>query len=85
LFGPAAALRAKCADAESRPGHFYVAIESGVADPNDAALKGRIEAIKTERDIAKAAFERSVPEMRPDARFTEDESRRLPAQCRRMC
>ena len=70
--GRVAALRAKCGDAEGRLGRLYAAIEKGIADPNDATLKGRIEAVKTERDIAKVAFERAVSEMRPDTRITED-------------
>jgi site-specific DNA recombinase len=70
--GRVAALRAKCADAEGRLGRLYAAIETGIADPNDATLRGRLEAVKTERDVAKVAFERAVSEMRPDTRITED-------------
>ncbi len=66
------ALRAKLTDAKDRLGRLYAAIENGIADPSDATLKERIEAVKTERDIAQVAFDRAVSEMRPDARITED-------------
>ena len=67
-----AALRGKFTDAEGRLGRLYQAIETGIADPNDATLKNRVAAVKTERDIAQAAFDRAVSEMRPEARITED-------------
>jgi hypothetical protein len=66
------ALRSKLTDAEGRLGRLYAAIENGIADPNDATLKGRIEAVKTERDIAAVAFERAVSEMRPDTKITDE-------------
>lgn len=66
------ALRAKLTDAKDRLGRLYAAIENGIADPSDATLKGRIDAVKTERDIAQVAFDRAISEMRPDARITED-------------
>ena len=66
------ALRGKLTDAEGRLGRLYQAIENGIADPNDATLKDRVAAVKTERDIAQAAFDRAVSEMRPEARITED-------------
>ena len=66
------ALRAKLTDAQDRLGRLYAAIENGIADPSDATLKERIDAVKTERDIAQVAFDRAVSEMRPDARITED-------------
>ncbi|ABE61458.1 Recombinase [Nitrobacter hamburgensis X14] len=72
LAGRLTALRAKLTDAEGRLNRLYQAIENGIADPNDATLKDRVAAIKTERDIAKAAFDRAVSEMRPEARITED-------------
>ena len=53
-------LKRKLADAEARLGRLYQAIESGIADPSDATLKDRLGAIKTERDIAQAAFYRAV-------------------------
>jgi len=65
------ALRAKLSDAEGRLGRLYQAIESGIADPNDPTLKGRVAAVKVERDTAQVAFDRAVAEMRPDARITE--------------
>ncbi len=67
-----AALRGKLTDAEGRLGRLYQAIENGVADANDPTLKDRIAAAKTERDIAQAAFDRAVGEMRPEARITAD-------------
>lgn len=59
-------------DAEERLKRLYSAIESGIADPSDATLKDRLNAVKTERDIAQVAFDRAVAEMRPDIRITED-------------
>jgi site-specific DNA recombinase len=35
-------------------------------------LKDRIVAVKTERDIAKVAFDRAVAEKRPDIRITQE-------------
>ena len=46
------ALRAKVADADSRLGRLYAAIENGVADLSDQTLRDRVSAVKTERDIA---------------------------------
>lgn len=66
------ALRGKLTDAEGRLGRLYQAIENGIADANDPTLKDRVAAIKTERDIAQATFDRAVAEMRPEARITED-------------
>jgi site-specific DNA recombinase len=65
-------LKRKLADAEARLGRLYQAIESGIADPSDATLKDRLAAIKTERDIAQAAFDRAVSEMHPGARITAE-------------
>ncbi|WP_026381716.1 recombinase family protein [Afifella pfennigii] len=65
-------LRGKLSDAEDRLKRLYQAIETGIADPADPTLKERIEAIKTERDIAQVAFDRAVAELRPEARITED-------------
>lgn len=72
LAGRLTALRGKLTDAEGRLGRLYQAIENGIADANDPTLKDRVAVIKTERDIAKAAFDRAVSEMRPEARITED-------------
>ncbi|VFU10937.1 Resolvase domain protein [Methylocella tundrae] len=65
-------LKAKIADAQSRLGRFYAAIESGVADPGDHTLKERITAVKTERDLAQIAFDRAVAETNPRARITDE-------------
>ena len=65
-------LRGNLTDAESRLGRLYQAIENGVADPNDPTLKDRIAAVKTERDIAQASFDRAAHEMHPEARITAD-------------
>ena len=62
----------KLADAEGRLGRLYAAIESGIADSSDPTLKERVAAVKTERDIAQVAFDRTVAEMRPSARITEE-------------
>ena len=66
------ALKAKLADAESRLGRLYTAIESGIADLTDTTLKDRIAAVKTERDIAQTAHDRAVAEKSPRARITRD-------------
>jgi site-specific DNA recombinase len=66
------ALRAKLSEMESRLGRLYQAIETGIADANDPTLKDRIAAVKAERDIAKAAFDRAVGEMRLEARITAE-------------
>jgi site-specific DNA recombinase len=65
-------LRGKLSEVETRLSRLYQAIENGVADPTDPMLKDRVVAVKTERDIAKAAFDRAVSEMSPEARITED-------------
>lgn len=67
-----AALREKLADTERRLGRLYQAIENGIADPSDATLNDRVSTIKTERDIARIAFDRAVAELSSDARITED-------------
>ena len=65
-------LRAKTNDAENRLQRLYAAIETGIADPADGTLKDRINAVKSERDSAKSAFDRAMTELRPEARLTED-------------
>jgi hypothetical protein len=65
------ALRAKLSDAEGRLGRLYKAIEDGM-DATELTLINRVAAVKTERDIAKVAFDRAASEMRPDAKITED-------------
>ena len=69
--GRLTALRGKLAEAEGRLGRLYQAIENGIADPNDPTLKDRLTAVRTERDIAQATFDRAVGEMSPEARITE--------------
>lgn len=66
------ALQNKVADAESRLSRLYQAIETGLVDFSDETLKGRVAALKSERDHAKAALERAFAELRPDARLTEE-------------
>ena len=70
--GRLTALRGKLAEAEGRLGRLYQAIENGIADPNDPTLKDRLAAVRTERDIAQATFDRAVGEMSPAARITEE-------------
>ncbi|RVH60113.1 recombinase family protein [Sinorhizobium meliloti] len=65
-------LQNKVADAESRLSRLYQAIESGLVDFGDETLKGRVAALKAERDHAKAALDRAFAELRPEARLTED-------------
>jgi hypothetical protein len=72
-----AALRAKLADAEKRPGRLYAAIEVGLADASDATLKERIAAVKNERDIAQVAFDRELAETHPEARITQEKNREM--------
>ncbi|MVS99812.1 recombinase family protein [Devosia marina] len=67
-----AALRAKLLEAEGRLSRLYQAIETGIADPADPTLKDRIEALRTERDIAQATLDRALTEMRPEARITQE-------------
>lgn len=57
-----AALRAKLADAESRLGRLYAAIESGIADMRDETLKERIGTVRSERDIAQVSLDRALAE-----------------------
>ena len=66
------ALRAKTTDAQTRLDRLYAAIESGVADAGDETLKGRIAAVKTDRDLAQIAFDRAVAETSPRTRITEE-------------
>ena len=66
------ALREKFGEAERRLGQIYQAIENCDADVSDPTLKDRVAAQKTERDIARAAFDRAAGEVRPEARVTED-------------
>lgn len=70
--GRLSGLRGKLSDAEGRLSRLYQAIENGIADASDPTLKDRVAAVKTERDIAKAAYERALGEMHPDARITEE-------------
>ncbi len=65
-------LHNKVADAESRLSRMYQAIETGLVDFGDETLKGRVAALKEERDRAKAALERSFAELRPETRVTEE-------------
>ena len=66
------ALREKLAEVERRLGRLYEAIENGIADASDPTLKDRVAVLKTERDIARVAFDRAASELRPDARTTEE-------------
>lgn len=66
------ALRGKVADAQKRLARLYAAIENGIADPHDQTLKERIAAVKSERDLAQASFDRAVAETNPRTRITEE-------------
>jgi hypothetical protein len=66
------ALKAKLGDAEERLKRLYAAIENGVADPADPTLKDQIAALRTDRDIAKGAFERAAAELRPEVRINAE-------------
>jgi site-specific DNA recombinase len=54
-----AELNRRAAESEARLKRLYDAIEAGVADLNDPALKGRIDGLKAIRDQAKADAERA--------------------------
>lgn len=66
------ALKAKLTDAETRLKRLYDAIENGIADPNDETLKERLTSLRTNRDIAKTAFERAANELSPQTRITAE-------------
>jgi len=66
------ALKAKLGEAEERIKRLYAAIENGIADPSDPTLKDRIAALRTDRDIAKGAYERAAAELRPDVRINAE-------------
>ncbi len=68
-------LNRRAAESEARLKRLYDAIEAGVADLNDPALKDRIDGLKAIRDQAKA--EPSAP--RPC--FRTQEARRLRRRC----
>lgn len=70
--GRVAALQQKFTDADNRLRRLYQAIESGIADISDKTLKDRVEAVKTERDIACATLDRAKLELSPKARLTEE-------------
>ncbi|WP_233713838.1 hypothetical protein [Aquamicrobium zhengzhouense] len=65
-------LRKNLSDTEARLKRLYDAIENGIADPSEEPLKDRITAIKTERDIAQVTLDRTLTELRPEARITQD-------------
>ncbi len=64
-------LRSKLPDAQGRLGRLYELIEKGLANLSGPAPKGRIAAVKTERDIAQVALDRAAAELNPAARITE--------------
>ena len=66
------ALKAKFDETEKKLGNLYEAIENGMLDASDPMLKERIESRKTERDIAKTAYERACDEQRPGARINAE-------------
>lgn len=65
-------LKAKLGEAEERLKRLYAVIESGAADPSDSTLKERIAALRTEREIAKTAYERAAAELRPETRINAE-------------
>ena len=54
-----AELNKRSAESELRLKRLYDAIEAGVADINDPALKDRIDGLKAIRDLAKADTDRA--------------------------
>src|SRR3546814_18925617 len=56
-----AELHRRITETDQRLGRLYDAIESGVADLNDGALKERIASLKAIRDQATADAERTQP------------------------
>ncbi len=67
-----AKLKSRMTDAETRLKRLYDAIENGIADPADDTLKDRLANLRTERDIAKTAFERAADELSPQTRITDE-------------
>ncbi|MEW9614417.1 recombinase family protein [Shinella sp. S4-D37] len=67
-----AKLKSRLIDAETRLKRLYDAIENGIADPADDTLKDRLAGLRTERDIAKSAFERAAGELSPQTRITDE-------------
>ncbi len=66
------ALRERLGDTQGRLKRLYAAIEAGVADLEDETFRERVAAVKTERDLAQAAFDRATAELNPRARITEE-------------
>lgn len=51
---------------------LYDAIENAIAAPKHVNLKERLASLRTERDIAKTAFERAANELSPHTRITAE-------------
>lgn len=70
--GRLTALRGKVAEAQTRLGRLYAAIENGLADLSDQTLKDRVAAVKAERDLAQIALDRTISESNPQSRLTDE-------------
>lgn len=81
-------LKKQAADAEAKLTRLYEAIENGLAELNDANLKGRIAELRRIRDAARADAERAEAregrsaEITPDvlSRFADEARRKIRAQ-----
>ena len=77
-------LRKVVAEADAKLTRLYAAIESGVADPTDPNLKGRLTELKQIRDSAKADVERAeAREPGRDLAVTSDTLRRFATEARK--
>jgi hypothetical protein len=66
-----ATLRGKHESSDQRLKRLYRAVADGIMDPSEPTLKQEIANITAERDLARAAIERAMAELRPSARITE--------------
>ena len=77
-------LRRQAAEADCRLTRLYDAIENGLADLNDANLKGRMAELKQIRDAARADADRAETRLADaDATVTPEKVRALAAAARR--
>ncbi len=65
-------INAELSDAELNLKRIYAAIGSGIIDPTDPTLQEQIAETKERRDFAKAARERAMVELAPEAEITDE-------------
>jgi site-specific DNA recombinase len=79
-----AELRKVAAEADAKLTRLYAAIESGVADPTDPNLKGRLTELKRVRDSARADVERAeARDAGAESTVTPDILRRFATEARK--